>query len=93
MGGKGLHNSTFLIRHFQEIIVFCRMNILSKTQLLLTWPVSSSSEAPMKIQMAAFLPSRRAHGGAGRALQENQVLPKLLKPSAGEQNKLQILHR
>lgn len=65
MEGKGLHNSTFLIRHFQEIIVFCRMNILSKTQLLLTWPVS---EAPMKIQMAAFLSSRRAHGGAGRAL-------------------------
>lgn len=46
-------------------------------------PVTTNSEALMQIQMAV-IPAIKITSWAGRVLQENQVLPKLLNPSAGE---------
>lgn len=44
----------------------------------------TNSEALMQIQMAVIPAIKKITSWAGRVLQENQVLPKLLDPSAGE---------
>lgn len=46
-------------------------------------PVTPDSEALMQTQTAA-IPAIKIISWAGRVLQENQVLPELLSPSAGE---------